>query len=68
VQSDSETTWIVACAWCGRIRSGDRWLVRADDEPARPASITHTICPECFGRTAVSHNNVGSAAAAQEPA
>ena len=42
------TTWRAACAWCGRTRAGDRWLVVMD---ARGALITHTICPECFERT-----------------
>jgi hypothetical protein len=47
--------WVAACAWCGRVRVGGRWLVerQAMSELRRSGldtapSFTHTICPSCF--------------------
>ena len=45
--------FLVRCAWCNRIKVGDRFVpldpavVGADDLAER---TTHGICPECFER------------------
>ena len=52
------------CAWCNRIKVGDRFvpvdpaIVAAGDLPER---TTHGICPECFQRVSA------RAAAARHP-
>ncbi len=47
----------VVCAWCGRRRVGDSWLLGYDHGDADPetsvantpagAGISHGICPDC---------------------
>lgn len=41
-------TYITVCAWCGKVRDGDRWSYAA----ALPesAEVTHGICPDCLQR------------------
>ena len=36
---------LVRCAWCGRIRHEDAWVVPPGE--LDPDSLTHGICPEC---------------------
>jgi len=49
--------WLTICAWCARMRVGDRWIEiedaletmgRVDD-----LRLTHGICPACFEETAM---------------
>jgi hypothetical protein len=45
---------LTRCAWCERIRIGDRWLaaeelVRGGITPAVRERLTHGICPTCLG-------------------
>ena len=48
--------WLTMCAWCGRLKAGDRWI----DAPASAhgagsrtgeRSLSHGICPSCFDET-----------------
>jgi hypothetical protein len=48
--------WFTMCAWCARMKVGDRWidvelalemLSHADD-----LQLTHGICPSCFEEAA----------------
>jgi hypothetical protein len=45
--------WFTVCAWCERVRIGDRWLESprafAVAEAAKhEPQLTHGICPACF--------------------
>ncbi len=42
---------VVQCAWCGRLRSGDRWLAAQDVIRLVAAhEVSHGICPDCAAR------------------
>jgi hypothetical protein len=43
-----QSTYITVCAWCGRVRDGERWHSAAT--PPDSAEVTHGICPECLQR------------------
>jgi hypothetical protein len=45
---------VIRCAWCNRVlRDDGSWVTLAPDlvaHAAVAASVTHAICPTCFGR------------------
>jgi NMD protein affecting ribosome stability and mRNA decay len=46
---------LVRCAWCERIKRGDRWVKPPEVEAMRltPAAVVHRshgICPDCFAK------------------
>lgn len=40
--------YIIACAWCGRVRRGAIWRRRRHQPPGH--NVSHGICPDCFSR------------------
>ena len=42
-----ETGMTSRCAWCGRYRIGDRWLVVRDSVLIDRSRTTHGICEDC---------------------
>jgi hypothetical protein len=37
------------CAWCGRYRIGDRWVVVRERALFGSLGTSHGICPDCIG-------------------
>lgn len=45
-----ESGFTTRCAWCGRYRVGDRWVVVVDaPEFLELAAVSHGICDDCVG-------------------
>jgi len=45
----AEERLLSRCAWCGRYRAGEQWIVIADSAaPLQRAGSTHGICPDCL--------------------
>lgn len=45
IHEQRKAEFIIMCAWCGKVKEQDIWIV---DPGNSGAKITHTICPECF--------------------
>jgi putative nucleotidyltransferase with HDIG domain len=56
-------TPLVVCAWCNKVRVGDRWLVPMAMR-AYTAAPTHGICPECYTSNAAARTPAGRPIAA----
>ena len=46
-------TIVRTCCVCRRVQSGERW-VRLSARDKQPAVLSHTYCPECYGRVMAS--------------
>ena len=44
-----ESGMATRCAWCGRYRAGDRWVLLAEaPDFVELAAVTHGICDDCI--------------------
>jgi hypothetical protein len=43
-----ETGMTSRCAWCGRYRIGDRWMVLGQSRLIATSRTTHGICEDCI--------------------
>ena len=50
VEAAEGAVWFTACAWCGRLEVGGRWVdaLTALEGSGREPQLTHGICPTCF--------------------
>lgn len=43
-----ESGMATRCAWCGRYRLGDRWVIVADTPDVESDAVSHGICDDCL--------------------
>jgi hypothetical protein len=58
----TDAGWLSVCAWCDRVRIGDRWLdLERIAGLAERLNLTHGICPACLD-VALRHHSRSDAA------